>query len=165
MTTGKTTALTRQTFVGKVMPLFFNMLSRLASFSSMEQASFNFMAAVTICSDFGAPQNKVSRCFYCFPIYLPWSDGTGCHDLCFLNVDVCHIKWVFLLDFRGFLHLALLCFSTSHHRYPLLDQSLLSRRTVNCRCSYPPPAGSAWMSSLPLAHLTLLPSCPDLATI
>ena len=29
MTTGKTIALTRQTFVGKVMPLFFNMLSRL----------------------------------------------------------------------------------------------------------------------------------------
>ena len=29
MTTGKTTALTRQTFVGKVMPLLFNMLSRL----------------------------------------------------------------------------------------------------------------------------------------
>ena len=38
--------------------------------------SFNFMAAVTICSDFGAPQNKVSHCFYCFPIYLPSSDGT-----------------------------------------------------------------------------------------
>ena len=44
------------------------------------------MAAVTICSDFGAPKNKVSHCFYCFPIYLPWSDGTGCHDLRFLNV-------------------------------------------------------------------------------
>ena len=28
MTTGKTIALTRQTFVGKVMSLFFNMLSR-----------------------------------------------------------------------------------------------------------------------------------------
>ena len=28
MTTGKTIALTRQTFVGKVMPLLFNMLSR-----------------------------------------------------------------------------------------------------------------------------------------
>ena len=27
------------------------------------------MAAVTICSDFGAPQNKVSHCFDCFPIY------------------------------------------------------------------------------------------------
>ena len=44
------------------------------------------MAAVTICSDFGAPQNKVSHCFHCFPIYLPWSDGTTCHDLSFLNV-------------------------------------------------------------------------------
>ena len=29
------------------------------NFSSKEQASFNFMAAVTICSDFGAPKNKV----------------------------------------------------------------------------------------------------------
>ena len=42
------------------------------------------MAAVTICSDFGAPQNKVWHCFHCFPIYLPWSDGTRCHDLSFL---------------------------------------------------------------------------------
>ena len=35
------------------------------------------MAAVTICSDFGhpLPQNKVSHCFHCFPIYFPWSDG------------------------------------------------------------------------------------------
>ena len=56
------------------------------SFSSKEQVSFNFMAAVTICSDFGAPQNKVPHCFHCFPIYLSWSDGTRCHDLSFLNV-------------------------------------------------------------------------------
>ena len=42
------------------------------------------MAAVTICSDFGAPQNKV---WHCFPIYFPWSDGTRCHDLSFLNVE------------------------------------------------------------------------------
>ena len=33
------------------------------------------MAAITICSDFGAPQNKVWHCFHCFPIYFPWSDG------------------------------------------------------------------------------------------
>ena len=60
MTTGKTIALTRRTFVGKVMPLLFNMLSRLViTFLPKEYASFNFMAAVTICSDFGAPQNKV----------------------------------------------------------------------------------------------------------
>ena len=39
------------------------------------------MAAITICSDFGAQKNKVGHCLHCFPIYLPWSDGTGCHDL------------------------------------------------------------------------------------
>ena len=34
------------------------------------------MALVTIGSDFGAQENKVSHYFHCFPIYLPWSDGT-----------------------------------------------------------------------------------------
>ena len=28
-----------------------------------------------------------SHCFHCFPIYLPLSDGTRCHDLSFLNVE------------------------------------------------------------------------------
>ena len=46
------------------------------------------MAAVTICSDFGAQKNKVWHCFHCFPIYFPWSDGTRCYDLSFLNVLV-----------------------------------------------------------------------------
>ena len=87
MTTWKTVALTRRTFVGKVMSLLLNMLSG-HNFPSKEQVSFNFMAAVTICSDFGAPQNKVSHCFHYFPIYLPWSDGTRCHDLSFLNVGL-----------------------------------------------------------------------------
>ena len=64
----KTIPLTRQTFVGKVMSLLFNMLSRFVITSSKEQASFNFMTAITICSDFGAPKNKVS---HCFPIYFP----------------------------------------------------------------------------------------------
>ena len=44
------------------------------NFSSKEQTSFNFMAAITICNDFGGPPpNKVCHCFHCFPIYLPWS--------------------------------------------------------------------------------------------
>ena len=51
-------------------------------------ASFNFMVAITICSDFGAQKNKVSHCFHCFPIYLPWSVGTRCHDLIFLNFEL-----------------------------------------------------------------------------
>ena len=45
------------------------------------------MAAITICSDFGAQKNKVWHCFHCFPIYLPWTDGTRCHDLSFLIVE------------------------------------------------------------------------------
>ena len=45
------------------------------------------MAAVTISSDFGAQENKVFHCFYCFPIYMPRSDVTGCRDLGFLNGD------------------------------------------------------------------------------
>ena len=32
---------------------------------------FNFMAAVTVCSNFGAQGNKVFHCFHCFSIYLP----------------------------------------------------------------------------------------------
>ena len=35
------------------------------------------MAAVTICSDFGAQKNKGWHCFQRFPIYFPWSGGTG----------------------------------------------------------------------------------------
>ena len=55
VTIGKTIALTRQTFVGKVMFLLFNMLSRLViAFLPRSKASFNFMTAVTICSNFGA---------------------------------------------------------------------------------------------------------------
>ena len=42
------------------------------------------MAAITTCSDFGAPQNKVYCSFQCFPFYLSWSDGTRCHELSFL---------------------------------------------------------------------------------
>ena len=55
MTTGKTITLTRWTFVSKVMSLLFNMLSRFViAFISRSKCLFNFMAAVTICSDFGA---------------------------------------------------------------------------------------------------------------
>jgi len=80
MTIGKTIALTRRTFVGKVMSLLFNMLSRLViTFLPRSKHLLISSAydAVIICSDFGAPQNKGFHCFYCLPIYLPWSDGTG----------------------------------------------------------------------------------------
>ena len=56
MTTEKTITLTRWTFVGKIISWLSNMLSRLViTFLPRSKLSFNFMAAVTICSDFGAP--------------------------------------------------------------------------------------------------------------
>ena len=59
MTIGKTIALARRTFVGKVTSLLFLYAVWVGhSFSSKE--SFNFMAAVTICSDFETQENKVS---------------------------------------------------------------------------------------------------------
>ena len=93
MTTGKTIALTVWTFVSKVMsPLVytaFNTLSRfvIVFLPRSKQMSFNFMVAITICSDFRTQENKVCHCFHFFPIYLPWSDGTGCHDLSFWNAE------------------------------------------------------------------------------
>ena len=85
MTTGKTIALTRRTFVGKVMSLLFNMLSRLVV-TFLPRSKHLLMSwlqspsAVIL-----EPKNKV---WHCFPICLPWSDGTRCHDLSFLNVEL-----------------------------------------------------------------------------
>ena len=71
MTTGKTIALTRQTFVGNVMCLLFNMLSRLViTFLPWSKHLLISWLQPSICSDFGAQENKVCHCFHCFPIYL-----------------------------------------------------------------------------------------------
>ena len=59
-TTGKTIALTRWTFVGKVMSLLFNMISWLVIAFLPRSKHLNFMAAVTICSDLGAQEKTVS---------------------------------------------------------------------------------------------------------
>ena len=88
MTNGKAIALTVWTFVSKVMFLLFNTLSRFVIAFLPRSNSLNFMAAVTICSDFGAQENKVSHCFHFSPFYMPWRDGTSCRDLCFLNVEL-----------------------------------------------------------------------------
>ena len=72
MTTGKTIALTRRTFVGKVMSLLFNMLTRLviAFLPRSKHLLISWLqspSAVIL----EPPQNKVCHCFYYFPIYLP----------------------------------------------------------------------------------------------
>ena len=45
------------------------------------------MTAVTVCSDSESQENKTCHCFHFFLFYLPWRDGTGCHDLSFLNFE------------------------------------------------------------------------------
>ena len=59
MTSGKTIALTRQTFVDKVMSLLFNRLSRLVITFLPRSKHLLISAAITICSDFGTQKNKV----------------------------------------------------------------------------------------------------------
>ena len=41
------------------------------------------MAAVTICSDFGAQKKIKYQCFHCFTMYLSWSDGMDAMTLVF----------------------------------------------------------------------------------
>ena len=89
MTTGKTIVLTRWTFIVKVMSLLFNMLSRLI-ITFLESSKCLLISWLQSPSAviFGAPQNKMCQCFHCFPIYLPWSDGTlDAMVLVFLNVE------------------------------------------------------------------------------
>ena len=87
MTTGKTITLTRWTFVGKVMSLLCNMLSSLVlAFLPRSKCLLiswlQSQPAVIL-----ETKKIVCHSVHCFPIYLPWSDGTGCHDLSFLNVE------------------------------------------------------------------------------
>ena len=88
MTTGKTIALTRQTFVNKVSSLLFNMLSRLVTVFLQRSKHLWISWLQSPSAVILEPKKIKSVCFHCFPIYLPWSDGTGCHDLSFLNVEL-----------------------------------------------------------------------------
>ena len=77
VTIRKTIALIRWTFIDKVMSLLFNMLSRFViAFLPRSKCLFNFMVAVTICSDFGAQENKSLSLFLLFPhlFAMKWWD-------------------------------------------------------------------------------------------
>ena len=72
MTTGKTIALTMQTFVSKITPLLFNMLSRLViTFLPRSKHLLISWLQSTSAVILEPPQNKVCHCFHCFPIYFP----------------------------------------------------------------------------------------------
>ena len=72
MTTGKTIPLTRWTFVGKVMSLLFNILSRLViAFLPRSKCLLISWLQSPSAVILEPSQNKVCHCFHCFPISLP----------------------------------------------------------------------------------------------
>ena len=88
VTTGKTIALIRRTFVGKVMSLLLNMLSRLV-ITFLARSKHLLISWLQSPSAVILELKKIVwHCFHCFPIYFPWSDGTRCHSLHFLNVEL-----------------------------------------------------------------------------
>ena len=87
MTTGKTIAFTRWTFVCKVMFLLFNMLSRfvMAFLPRIKHLLILWLQSPSaVILD---PKTIKSVTASTFSHNLPWSDGTWCHDLSFLNVE------------------------------------------------------------------------------
>ena len=88
MTTGKTIALTRWTFVGKMMSLLLNMLSRLVIDFLIKSKHLLILWLQSPSAVILEPKKIKSVTVSMFSlIYLPGSDGTGCHDLNFLNVE------------------------------------------------------------------------------
>ena len=71
MTTGKTIALTRWTFVGKVMSLLLNVLSRLVITFLPRSKRLLISRLQSPSTVILEPPKIVSHCFHCFPIYLP----------------------------------------------------------------------------------------------
>jgi len=87
MTTGKIIALTTWTFVGKIMSLLFNMLLRLVIAFLPRRKHLLISRLKSPSAVILEPKKIVCHCFHCFPVYLPWSDGTGHYYLSFLNVE------------------------------------------------------------------------------
>ena len=87
ITTGKTIALTRWTFVGKVMSLLFNTLSRLV-IAFLPRSKHLLISWLQSPSAVILEPPKINcHCFHFFAIYLWWSDGTECHELSLLNAE------------------------------------------------------------------------------
>ena len=115
MTTGKIIALTRWTFVEKLMSLLFNMLSRLV-ITLLPRSKCLLISWIQSPSEVILEPTKIVS--HCFPIYFPWSDGNRCHDLSFLNVEFkCIAKWLFYLHTHTHTH-------THTHMYSFLFQIL-----------------------------------------
>ena len=85
MTTGKTIALTRQTFVDEVMSLLFNILSRLV-ITFLPRSKHLLISWLQSTSAVTLEPPKI-KSVTVSPVSL-WSNGTRCHDLNFLNIEL-----------------------------------------------------------------------------
>ena len=103
------------------------------------------MAAVTIFSDFGAHEEEICHCFNFFPFYLPWSDGTGCHDLGFFLILSFKIAFFLLSSFTFIKRL----FSSSL----LFAIRVVSSTYLRLLIFLPAILIPAWNSSSPIFHM------------
>ena len=107
MTTGKNIALTKRTFVGKVISLLFNKLSRLVITSLLRSKRLLIswlQSPFAVILEAPPKKNKVYHCFHHRPIYLPWIDGTRRHDLSFLRVEYQSHHWKSLMLILFYFH-------------------------------------------------------------
>ena len=132
MTTGKTIALTRRTFISKVMSLLFNILFSLVIvfLPSGKDLLISWLQSPSVVI-LEPPKNKVC---HCFPIYFPRSDGTRCHELSFLNVELSASFFTLLFHF---------------HQEALNSSSLSAIRVVS----------SAYLRLLIFLPAILIPAC------
>ena len=136
MTTRKTIALTLQTFVGNVMSLFFNTLSRFVIAFLPRSKSFIFMTAVTNHSDTGAQENKV--CHVTVSIFCP----SICHEVMQLDVSI----FIFLmLSFRP--------------AFSLSSFTFIKRLFSASTCSASRVVSSAYLRLLIFLLAVLIPAC------
>ena len=114
------------------MSPFFNMLSRFVIAFLPGSKHLLILWLQSPSSDFGAQENKICYCLHFFSIYLPWSGGTRCHDVCFLS-----FKTAFSLSFFTFIK-------------RFFSSSLLSAIRV---------VSSAYLRLLILFSAALIPAC------
>ena len=99
------------------MSLLFNILSRLVITFLPRSKRLLISCLQSPSAVILEPKKIVCHCFHCFSIYLPWSDGTRCHDLSFLS-----FKPAFLFSFFTFI------------KRLFHSSSLSAVRVVSCIC-------------------------------
>ena len=95
MIPGKTIALTRRTFVGKVISLLFNMLFRVV-ITSLPRSKHLLISWMQSPSAVILEPPKIKSVTVSIVSPSIWSDVTSCHDLSFLNAEFSASSYILL---------------------------------------------------------------------